>query len=222
MRAVTDLITSATSALASSKYRSSEAPIALDGASAEVVNRLFRELQSIFPAWRTSWPDDFSLNAAKRSWVKAFASAGITDLEQIRFGIERCRLEKMPFIPSSGTFIDWCQPTPEMLGLPDARKAYREACRNAHPSAAIRWSHPAVEHAACETGLHELRTLTEVRSRILFERNYAIATRMVVAGQPLREIPLGLPDPHRHEAGGVRTPEVGRDALAALRAKVAK
>lgn len=184
----------------------------LDPATTAVVNKLFNELQAIFPAWRQAWPDDKALAAAKRSWIKGFAAAGITSLEQIRFGLEQCRQSGADFAPSVGKFIAWCQPTPEMLGLPNADRAYREACANAHPAAARDWSHPAVHHAACETGFYELASLPEERSRKLFERNYAATVRMVMAGEPLREIPKALP-----ERVSVCTPEVGRSALAGLR-----
>lgn len=214
MRNVKDLIPSATSG----KHVSAEVaqqPRSVDPGTASVVNSLFAELQCIFPAWKQAWPDEDSLKAAKRSWIKGFMAAGINSLEQIRFGIQQCRQSGGEFAPSVGRFIKWCEPTPEMLGLPDAAKAYREACANAHPAADRKWTHPAVHHAACETGFYELASLTEERSRALFDRNYAITVRMVLTGQPLREIPLALP-----ETVSVRTEEVGRSALDRLRSIV--
>lgn len=187
----------------------------LDPDTARVVNSLFRELQAIFPAWKQAWPDDEAVEAAKKSWIKGFMAARINTLEQIRFGIERCREDGCAFVPSVGQFIAWCTPTAEMLGLPDAAKAYREACANAHPTADQRWSHPAVHHAACETGFYELRTLPEKDSRALFDRAYAVTVRAVLEGKPLREIPKALP-----ASVSVRTEAVGRAALASLRAKV--
>ncbi|GAB3484315.1 replication protein P [Azotobacter salinestris] len=188
------------------------APRQIDRGTASVVNALFCELQSVFPAWRQAWPDDKALESAKKTWIKGFMAAGINTLEQIRFGIEQCRRSGSDFAPSVGKFIAWCQPTPEMLGLPNADRAYREACANAHPAASRDWSHPAVHHAACETGFYELASLPEERSRKLFERNYAATVRMVLAGEPLREIPKALP-----ERVSICTPEVGRSALAGLR-----
>ena len=190
-------------------------PRQADPATVEVVNRLFVELQAIFPAWRQAWPDDKALAAAKRSWIKGLAAAKITRLEQVRFGLEQCRLDGGDFIPSVGKFVARCRPTPESLGLPSPARAFREACANAHPAAEQRWSHEAVYHAACETGFHELRNLPEDKSRVLFERAYALTVRMLLAGEPLREIPKALP-----ERVSVRTEAVGRAALAALRRQV--
>jgi hypothetical protein len=184
----------------------------VDPGTAEVVNALFRELQSIFPAWKQAWPTTRALDAAKRSWIKGFMSARISTIEQIRLGIEQCRQHGGDFAPSVGRFVKWCQPTPEMLGLPPLERAYAEACRNSHPAADGQWSHPGVYHAACETGFHALRTQSEEVSRRLFERSYVATVRMLLAGEPLREIPKALP-----KAVTVRTPEVGRAALAGLR-----
>jgi hypothetical protein len=184
----------------------------VDPGTASVVNKLFAELQSIFPAWKQAWPNEKALDAAKRTWIKGFMRAGINSLEQIRLGIDRCRESGADFAPSVGRFVKWCQPTPEMLGLPTVERAYGEACRNSHPAADGKWSHPGVYHAACETGFHALRTMGEEVSRRLFERNYTATVRMLLAGEPLREIPKALP-----ETVSVRTPEVGREALAELR-----
>lgn len=189
-------------------------PRQLDPAAAKVINTLFRELQVIFTAWRQAWPDDEAVKVAKAAWTKAFMAAGINTIEQVRFGVEQCRQLDQDFMPSPGRFIKLCQPTPENLGLPSVSTAYREAVTNAHPSAgaAAAWSHPAVYHAACETGFYELSTLAADKSRGLFERNYQIAARAIIAGEPLRKMPLALP-----AEVSVSTPAVGQAALAALR-----
>lgn len=191
------------------------APKQLDQGSARVVNALFRELKSIFPAWKQAWPLDSDVADAKKSWAKAFMAAGITQIEQIRFGIENCRALGSDFIPSVGKFIQMCQPTPEMLGIPSHDKAYAESVTNAHPSMAgsREWSHQAVYHAASQCGLHTLSTLQAEASRRLFDRNYDITIRMLVSGERLRNIPLALPG---HVPGRI-TPEIGNKALAMLR-----
>lgn len=209
MRQAKEIIPGAAARLPSVMIKS---PRQIDPATAEVVNRLFAELQCIFPAWRQAWPDNKALAAAKRSWIKGFAAAGINTLEQIRFGLGQCRQSGSDFAPSIGRFIQWCKPTPELLGLPSADAAYREACRKVHPAFTGNWSHQAVYHAACQTGFYELDNLPEERSRKLFDRNYGATVEMVMAGEPLREIPKALP-----ASVSTCTPEVGRNALAGLR-----
>lgn len=191
-------------------------PLKPDEDTVSVINSLFRELMSIFPAWKQAWPDKPALNAAKATWTKAFMSERINRIEQIRFGIEQCRKLGTDFAPSVGRFIAMCQPTPEMLGIPTTDKAFREACRNVHPGMAgiAEWSHAAVYHAASESGFANLNTLPQDASRRLFDRNYQIAARALLAGEPLRKMPLALPakTPTKSEQ------KVGQDALAALRA----
>ena len=189
----------------------------IDAGTVQVINALFRELMAIFPAWKQAWPDQDAIGAAKAAWTKAFMAENITKIEQIRFGIEQCRKLGSDFAPSVGKFIKLCQPTPEMLGIPSLEKAFREACRNAHPSMAGqgRWSHQAVWHTAKECGFEPLNRLETSLAMKLFERNYVITVRRMVEGLPLQKMPLALPA--RAEAR--RTPDLGNKALAELRAR---
>ncbi|MBL4833630.1 MAG: Replication protein P [Pseudomonas sp.] len=198
-------------------------PVEIDQGTALVVNKLFRELQAIFPAWKQAWPDDEALAAAKRSWIKAFMAAGITRVEQIRFGLKMARTSGGDFMPSAGKFVKWCAPTPEMLGLPDSEKAFREALRMSHPVMGGRiddpeaWSHIAVRHAALEAGLYSLGRLQMDPARALFGRAYELTCKMVLAGEPLREIPKALPKAATVPAD----PAKARSAIAAMRAALA-
>ncbi|MGH8418012.1 MAG: replication protein P [Pseudomonas sp.] len=170
------------------------APTQLPPGTAEVVNALFRELQAIFPAWKQAWPDAETLAAAKRSWIKAFVAEGINQIDQIRYGIQNCRKLGGDFAPSVGKFIKWCQPTPEMLGIPSHDKAFREALENSHPSRAGSrvWSHPAVRHAALQCELHNLADQDSEKASLIFDRAYDITIRMLVQGQPLEDIAVGI------------------------------
>ncbi|PCR94882.1 Replication protein P [Pseudomonas fluorescens] len=191
-------------------------PVKADPGTVQVINSLFRELMAIFPAWKQAWPDKEATSAAKATWTKAFMAEKITTIEQIRFGIEQCRKLGSDFAPSVGKFINLCQPTPEMLGLPPLETAFREACRNVHPSMAgqANWSHDAIWHTAKESGFESLNRLETSLARKLFERNYVITVRRLIDGLPLQKMPLALPA----RVDGRRTPEVGNKALADLRA----
>lgn len=192
------------------------APVKADAGTVQVINALFRELMAIFPAWKQAWPDQEAVNAAKATWTKAFMAEKITKVEQIRFGIEQCRKLGSNFAPSVGKFINLCQPTPEMLGLPPLETAFREASRNVHPSMAgqANWSHDAIWHTAKESGFESLNRLETSLARKLFERNYVITVRRLIDGLPLQKMPLGLPA----RVDGRRTPEIGNRALSELRA----
>lgn len=168
------------------------------------------------------WTGSFGVSADQsHAWA---AALGGLNGQQIAVGLaaltttEDEQLRKWP--PSSPWFRALCENrNPEDFGLPSEDKAYREACRRAHPAGPAlegAWSHAAVCHAALETGFHNLTTLKAEASRKLFARNYQVACRMVMDGQPLKAIPLGLPDPY--SVASVRTEEGGRRGLAGVRA----
>lgn len=155
-------------------------PVVVSLETAEVVNDLFRRLRGIFPAWRQAWPSTEALDAAKAEWIKEFADEGIRTLEQIEFGIQKCRKLKKPFAPSVGEFIAMCQPSAEDFGMPSPADAWMEALMGVY-------SHEAVKITAVATGLFDLRSAKQsdkgLRER--FDRSYEIVLRRAQAGQPL-------------------------------------
>lgn len=155
-------------------------PLHVTPQTAEVVNDLFRRLRGIFPAWRQAWPSTEALDAAKAEWIKEFADEGIRTLEQIEFGIQKCRKLKKPFAPSVGEFIAMCVPGPEDFGMPSAAGAWMEALMETY-------SHDGVKIAAVATGLFDLRSAKQedkgLRQR--FDHNYAVVIRRAQEGQPL-------------------------------------
>jgi len=155
-------------------------PVVVSLETAEVVNGLFRRLRGIFPAWRQAWPSTEALAAAKEEWIKEFAAQGIRTIEQIEFGIEKCRKLKKPFAPSVGEFIAMCVPGPEDFGMPSVADAWIEALMTTY-------SHEAVKLAAEATGLFDLRGARQEDKglRARFDRNYEIILRRAQAGQQL-------------------------------------
>ncbi len=155
-------------------------PVVVSLETAEVVNGLFRRLRGIFPAWRQAWPSTEALAAAKEEWIKEFAAEGIRTLEQIEFGIEKCRKLKKPFAPSVGEFIAMCVPSAEDFGMPEPAAAWVEALMGVY-------SHEGVKIAAVATGLFDLRSAKQedrgIRQR--FEHNYVIVIRRAQEGRPL-------------------------------------
>ncbi|MBX9404800.1 Replication protein P [Pseudomonas baetica] len=155
-------------------------PLQVTPQTAEVVNDLFRRLRGIFPAWRQAWPSTEALDAAKAEWIKEFADEGIRTLEQIEFGIQKCRKLKKPFAPSVGEFIAMCVPGPEDFGMPAPADAWLEALMGTY-------SHDAVKLASEATGLFDLRAAKQEDKglRARFDRNYEVILRRAQAGQPL-------------------------------------
>ncbi|WP_345869544.1 replication protein P [Shewanella algae] len=166
-------------------------------AAASVINHLFSELQSCFPAWRQTFTSKADIDAAKRVWARGLVEAGIHSEQQLQWGLRKARRSESPFWPSVGQFIKWCQPDPASYGLPNSRQAYLEACRNAHRLSEMtneEWSHAAVYVALKNTGTFDIRNRKEAETWPIFERNYEIAVRRALAGEDLNvEIPKALP-----------------------------
>ncbi|RON52905.1 replication P family protein [Pseudomonas frederiksbergensis] len=184
----------------------------------KVINQLFRQMRSIRTAWRQAWPDKKAYMESKATWLQAFIENGICTQEQIDIGLMRCRAEPSDFIPSVGKFIQGCVPTPEMLSppLPSVEVAYKQALRNCHPTmhGVAKWFHPAVYHATAAAGFNSLPLLSRELGLISFEKRYMEQVRKVWRGEQLGPVPvaeLAGPAPER-------TPDVGNQALAALRA----
>lgn len=182
MKNVTQMIPRAATALQSTQpLPPPTQPLGVvDDQTGDVIEKIFRQLQAIFPAWKQAWPDDKALSSAQRSWTKGFVGAGIRTIEQVRFGIEQCRRSRSPFAPSIGQFIEWCTPGPEHFGMPAVGDAWMEALMESY-------THPAVKAAANATGLFDLRAARQENKglRERFERNYQIVLRRVQAGQPV-------------------------------------
>ena len=128
------------------------------------------------------------LNAAKLQWSRALIEAGICTKEQIAIGFKVARTSDIPFFPSPGMFIKWCQPSPEAFGIPSADAAYnliimRKITESTHDMVKIiskrtRW---------------ERQTLSADEYRKVFEREYQILFRVITGGGDISaEIPKGI------------------------------
>lgn len=162
--------------------------ITLNKQAGDEVNKVFAQLQTVFPAWKQAFPDQKMLNAAKLQWSKALIEAGIYTKEQIAIGFKKARTSDIPFFPSPGMFIKWCQPSPEAFGIPSADAAYnliimRKITESTHDLVKIiskrtRW---------------ERQTLSADEYRKVFDREYQILFRVIAGGGDIStEIPKGI------------------------------
>jgi hypothetical protein len=76
--------------------------------AANIVNLLFLDLQSIFPAWKASFPNDTLLQRAKKNWVKGFIENNVHTEQQVQRGLRKARQSTSPYFPSVGEFVGWC------------------------------------------------------------------------------------------------------------------
>lgn len=159
---------------------------ALTDHDSQMVSLLFEQLKIVFPAWRHAFPSDDSQRRALAEWTRALVDADCTSREQLQLGMRVAREQEIPFFPSTGMFIKWCQITPEALGLPTVDQALADVARH-------RKSHPAVVIAARATRF-ERQTLTADEYRKVFAQAYDQVVRRVMAGEDIEaEVLKGLP-----------------------------
>ena len=185
----------------------------IDLETLDVINEIFERLTAIFPAFKQAWPTKSHYVESQKEWLKAFKTANISTIEQIKYGLERFRLLESPFVPSPGQFIALCKPSIDSLGVPSVEAAYREACLNSHPTSDRKWSHKVVYHAWLSTGSHELSHLPRSQSFSMFERNYLITLKYFTEGQQLPDIPRAI----KHENVTSKTPEIAKEALSSIK-----
>lgn len=179
----------------------------------KIVSGVFTQLQSIFAAWRHSYPTDELVDSAKREFAKALIEAGVTTLEQIGVGMREARKQTIPFFPSPGMFIEWCKVTPESLGMPSLDQALHEVARH-------RISHPAVRLAAMRTSF-ERGTLSASEYRPVFEYAYEEMVRRVMTGEDLEaHIKKALPTKEKIQHSQEYYQQAGLKGLALVKAQL--
>lgn len=182
--------------------------------TAQTINFLFGELKSIFPAFKQAWPTDEHFNRAKLSWVKAFLDAGIINLEQLRYGIKKCRLSDSPFLPSVGQFMEWCVPTPEEAGFPPVHEAFGLADKinrlhenYIHPHAP---TDTVIRHAISQIGPERFRSMKFEDALKTFTRYYAISVKQMIQGK-LEIIKRALPEKRQRHPDDKARADAARD-----------
>jgi hypothetical protein len=189
--------------------------------TAHVVNLLFRELKAIFPAFRQAWPTDEEFNRAKSNWVKAFQSVGLCRIEQLKHGVEKCRLSGRPFAPSVGEFIEWCKRSPEDCGLPYVNDAFVIAGRmNVLYSDYVHQHIPTqtvIKHVLIQIGTQKFRGMAEKEALKMFTHYYTVACRQYADGD-IKDIPIAITDkPEPHPVDKKRNDEARKKAMEAIR-----
>lgn len=163
--------------------------------TANIVNLLFREMQSIFPAFKQAWPTQSEFNRAKKNWVKAFISVELNTVEQLRFGLKQCRLSGSHFAPSVGEFIEWCSPKPEDIGLLPMEEAYNLSIlinrQFSDHKPTCNKTYTVIRHVIDQIGPMQYRELRAELAFKTFERYYTIACKQFIEGK-LKEIPKAL------------------------------
>jgi hypothetical protein len=99
-----------------------------------LVDQVFKQLASVFPAWQHAWKSQQAIDTAKKEWVKAFIENDVNTVEQLRCGFKKARASDSAFLPSVGKFVTWCKPSLEDFNLDDASLLAKKVIHYHHSS----------------------------------------------------------------------------------------
>jgi len=193
--------------------------VVVDDATQAALADLMRRLKGVYTGWRQVWPTEQEEFAWQDELLAECIRSGVLSQGLIDHGMRTAGRDRRPWPPTPGEFVSWCL-APDAFGLPSEDAAYRVAMRNTHPAQAgmARWPHAAVYHAAVACGYLALQNLERKLGFKLFVEKYLEQRRRMARGEELPPAPsAALP-----ERAGPCTPEVGRAALAGLRAKLGR
>ncbi|UTW46694.1 hypothetical protein KFE80_10330 [bacterium SCSIO 12696] len=129
----------------------------------------------------SAFPDQQDQDFTKKLWLESLGKFTPQQiLQAAKAAIEQCE-----YLPNLHRMIQLCQQQGPGGALPSAHDAYVEACNAPTPKATYRWSHPAVYHAALETGWYVLGNEVERKAFPLFEKNYQDICQRVLSGEKL-------------------------------------
>lgn len=136
-----------------------------------LVDRVFEQLKSIFPAWQYAWKDARAIDAAKVEWVKAFLEGNVNTIEQLREGFKHARASESDFLPSSGKFVQWCNksvcdPTDGYIRFVNRKEA----------------QHPVEVETRSQVGFN-CRSATAEKAEKIWNKHYKINYQKWVNGQ---------------------------------------
>ena len=178
----------------------------------DAVNQVFVQFKYTYHnQFHKAFPDEDSLTIAKRYWFASLEGYPPAVIIAAAKNLQR----SSEFLPSLAAMVRACEQGAALLGLPELRQAYIEACTAPSPKREFAWSHPAVYHAGRAAGWRLLAAEPESAALPVFEYYYTRYRRQVMQGQELEvEPPAALPA----ETAVTLTPEELSARVARLRA----
>lgn len=145
--------------------------IGIDDQAKRLVDKVFEQLKSIFPAWQYAWKDAKAIDAAKVEWVKAFLEGNVNTIEQLREGFKHARACESDFLPSSGKFVQWCNKS-----VCDPAPGYIRFVNREKPQ------HPVEVATRGQVGFN-CRSVSAEKSEIIWNKHFKINYQKWVNGQ---------------------------------------
>lgn len=152
----------------------------------DLINKVFRSLKAIFPAWSAAIRDPEIESQARQEWLRGFIENGITSDTQINFGLAKCRAHNSPFLPSVGQFIAWCDESCGPLENFPSEGEVKLAIKNMlRINAAFRrWEtcSPVVYWIYGQIGSYQLSQMTVKETDFAVSDIYSVALKMAKGG----------------------------------------
>jgi len=149
----------------------------------EAINGVFLLLSTNYGnQFNSAFPNTERSNIAKRLWAKHLNKYPKNLLMAVADDI----IANENFLPSLAKFKEYCDKAFELYGLPDAHRAYMEACRAPKPKAEFQWSHLAVYYAGLATDWFFISSEPEDKVFPVFKRNYEMLCERVIKGEDLK------------------------------------
>jgi hypothetical protein len=193
----------------------------LDPLSVMVVNRLFNFFQGICPGFDKQFSgNDSKLKTQKINFARAFMDEGISKIEQIEYGVKKCRRESPINIPTVGQFLNWCNPSAEEVGFPKPSEAFDIACLinrqfndYIHPDSK---TDSVIRYVLRQIGSLRFREMKKTEAMKLFEHEYEYAIKKYLKGNIAINEKLLSQKPVDREVNKEKCDEARRKAMEAI------
>ena len=153
------------------------------GASADqidAINRIFAELELAYHnQYHKAFAHEDSVTLAKQLWLDALRGYS----PEVMLKACRAAIGASEYLPSLHSIQKHCLAQLQVLGIPDAYSAFREACIAPSPKRNFGWSHPLVYHAGVASEWFFLANNAENKTLPVFEHHYQRLCQRALNGE---------------------------------------
>ncbi|MGS2724741.1 replication protein P [Porticoccus sp. GXU_MW_L64] len=177
----------------------------------DTINQIFGLFQlNYHNQFFAAYPSAEDQILTKKLWLESLSRFTPQQILQgAKAAIEQCE-----YLPNLHRMMQLCQNQGPGGALPGAHDAYLEACNAPAPKVAFNWSHPAIYHAAVQTGWYVLGNEVERKAFPLFEKNYQDVCQRVLAGE---QLVVEAPELLEEQPGEPLSKEKSQERLAQLK-----
>lgn len=195
-----------------------------DQTTANLFNKIFKELVAIHPGWRGAFKSQTELDAAKKQWAKGIEESGIREWELIDAALSACREAGQAFIPPVGVFIGYCKEARrKALKAPETMQAFKAVM--GYYAKPIQFRDPTdldkfTYHTICSTDFdaYYFRRLDSKKAVEYFSKRYQETIKEAISGAEITK-PVALLDNKPNPTGVVtkNNKRIGAETLANLK-----